>query len=175
MALIRILDRGGLFRQTAEGEPDLENMCGSAAKHFKVSPKGKLSFYKDDTVPVERIALGFALSRERVDDVEFARLPEGVVAGIVKLEQCMGTTKLKDVNEQHVDALDVSMARLGRLVVAAKAAGEQDSMSGEQVAATILEQLDVGQLTEKDVGEKLVESLKKTNAYKNALLRKAAG
>lgn len=147
-------------------------ICGSTAAHFEVSKNGRLSFFEVGPVSAERAALAVALSRKEVDEVDFITIDRAQVAGTgIEFEKNSGETLLEDVNKAHLDACNVTLARLSDLVVIAAKYSIHSTLSSRAVIEQLCSLADAGQRPR--ISKDLTEKVKQTRVYKRIVLERS--
>ncbi|MBD3680300.1 MULTISPECIES: hypothetical protein [Stenotrophomonas] len=182
MELLRILRREICFRQVIEGELNEDSLCGSAVRNFEVHQKyGAISFYSmgsgDQPLGLERIAMAVTVGTQKLDDVAYCVVDDGQLQALgleVNLDGG-GTTKIANVDKNHVSVKQVTLRRLvGMTLECARRVGVKDPtvVARGRVAFEVDQALKSNELDQTKFDPKFARALseaRKSNPYKVAM------
>lgn len=125
-----------------------DSCCGSVLRHFAVSIDGRLSFYRSSNeAQSETIALAVAAKRKTIDDVSYCLIDEDAVRALdIESSDDHGTTGVGEVDQLHIDLIDLSITQTAKLAALCARAAEECWRSGKEISYQLAFEVESGSI-----------------------------
>ena len=136
---------------------------GDAAKCL-MTEKSSLSVYvlEDPDAQMERVVAALALTRDSLNIIDWAIVPETVLDSCeIQWESVEGTTPDPDVNQWHYNLVELTLAKIAQLAAAIRSQGKVGRCQHKDVEAAIQKSLDTNPIDSTQINSDLIDSMKR--------------
>ena len=136
----------------------------SDAAKCLMTKENRLSVFvlEEPAVQMERVVAALALTRDNLANLDLAIVPEKVLelCGIQQ-DRVQAETPDSEVNEWHLDLVELTVAKIAELATAIRNEGEIKRYNETEVEKVIQKSLNTDCVVAEQINRKLIESLEK--------------